>query len=123
MLEKLWNTRLPADTLRKNLIAIHPTASSFKILLDKVKNHEKQRMNEDFDYEKQNWDKSHKVPDFKRGDFVLVSTLNSNNITGPKKLTDSYVGPIIIVPLHGTNAVQVNLSGESENKHPPSQSA
>ncbi|MBW0502697.1 hypothetical protein O181_042412 [Austropuccinia psidii MF-1] len=42
MLEKGWNPRLPADTLRKDLINIHPTASSFKIMLDKVKHHAKQ---------------------------------------------------------------------------------
>ncbi|MBW0583136.1 hypothetical protein O181_122851 [Austropuccinia psidii MF-1] len=35
MLEKGWNPRLPAGTLRKDLIDIHPTASSFKIILDK----------------------------------------------------------------------------------------
>ncbi|MBW0575372.1 hypothetical protein O181_115087 [Austropuccinia psidii MF-1] len=118
MLEKGWNPRLPEDTLRKDLIDIHPTASSFKIMLDKVKNHAKQSMNEAFDYAKQKWDKSHKVPDFKVGDLVLVSTLNFNNIKGPNKLKDSYVGPFFIVALHGTNAVQVELSGELENKHP-----
>ncbi|MBW0570040.1 hypothetical protein O181_109755, partial [Austropuccinia psidii MF-1] len=64
------------------------------------------------------WDKSHKVPDFKVGNLVLVSTLNFDNIKGPKKLKDSYVGPFVIVALHGTNAVQVELSGELENKHP-----
>ncbi|MBW0558172.1 hypothetical protein O181_097887 [Austropuccinia psidii MF-1] len=96
MLEKGWNPRLTADTLRKDLIEIHPTASRFKIILDK----------------------SHKVPDFKIGDLVLVSTLNCNNIKGPKKLIDSYVGPFVIVSLHGTNAVQVELSGELQNKHP-----
>ncbi|MBW0479230.1 hypothetical protein O181_018945 [Austropuccinia psidii MF-1] len=37
MLEKGWNPTLPADTLRKDLIDIHPTASSFKVMLDKVK--------------------------------------------------------------------------------------
>ncbi|MBW0506943.1 hypothetical protein O181_046658 [Austropuccinia psidii MF-1] len=36
----------------------------------------------------------------------------------PKKLEDSYVGPFVIVALHGTNEVQVELSGELENKHP-----
>ncbi|MBW0571227.1 hypothetical protein O181_110942 [Austropuccinia psidii MF-1] len=118
MLEKGWNPRLPADTLRKDLIDIHPTASSFKIMLDKVKHHAKQSMNDAFDYAKQKWDKSHKVPDFKVGDLVLVSTLNFNNIKGPKKLKYSYVGPFVIVALHGTNAVQVELSGELENKHP-----
>ncbi|MBW0558041.1 hypothetical protein O181_097756 [Austropuccinia psidii MF-1] len=118
MLEKGWNPRLPEDTLRKDLIEIHPKASSFKIILDKVKHHAKQSMNDAFDYAKQKWDKSHKVPDFKVGDLVLVSTLNFNNIKGPKKLKDSYVGPFVIVALHGTNAVQVELSGELENKHP-----
>ncbi|MBW0534586.1 hypothetical protein O181_074301 [Austropuccinia psidii MF-1] len=93
MLEKGWNTRLPADTLRKDLIEIHPTASSFKIMLDKVKHHAKQSMNATFDYAKQKWNKSHKVPEFK-------------------------VGPFVIVALHGTNAVQVELSGKWENKHP-----
>ncbi|MBW0469815.1 hypothetical protein O181_009530 [Austropuccinia psidii MF-1] len=34
---------LPPDTLRKDLIEIHPTASSFNIMLDKVKHHAKQR--------------------------------------------------------------------------------
>ncbi|MBW0581497.1 hypothetical protein O181_121212 [Austropuccinia psidii MF-1] len=118
MVEKGWNPRLPADTLRKDLIEIHPTASSFKIILDKVKNHAKQSMNDAFDYEKQNWDKSLKVPDFKVGDLVLVSTLNFNNIKGPKKLEDSYLGHFVIVAFHGTNAFQVELSGELENKHP-----
>ncbi|MBW0497416.1 hypothetical protein O181_037131 [Austropuccinia psidii MF-1] len=89
MLEKGWNPRLPADTLRKDLIDIHPTASSFKIILDKVKQHAKQSMDDAFDYAKQKWDKSHKVPHFKVGDLVLVSTLNFNNIKGPKKLKDS----------------------------------
>ncbi|MBW0542274.1 hypothetical protein O181_081989 [Austropuccinia psidii MF-1] len=95
MLEKGWNPRLPADTLKKDLIEIHPTASSFT-----------------------KWDKSHKIPDFKVGDLVLVSTLNFKNIKGPKKLKDSYVGPFVIVALHGTNAFQVELSGELDNKHP-----
>ncbi|MBW0583874.1 hypothetical protein O181_123589 [Austropuccinia psidii MF-1] len=118
MLEKGWNPRLPADTLRKDLIDIHPTASKFKMILDKVKNHAKQSMKDTFDYAKQKWDKSHKVPNFKVGDLVLVSTLNFNNIKGPKKLKDSYVGPFFIFALHGANAVQVELSGELENKHP-----
>ncbi|MBW0464790.1 hypothetical protein O181_004505 [Austropuccinia psidii MF-1] len=104
--------------MRKDLINIHPTASSFKIMLDKVKHHAKQSVNDAFDYEKQNWDKSHKVPYFKLGDLVLVLTLNCKNIKRPKKLKHYYIGPFVIVALHGTNAVQVELSGELENKHP-----
>ncbi|MBW0501675.1 hypothetical protein O181_041390 [Austropuccinia psidii MF-1] len=118
MLEKGCNPRLPTDTLRKDFIDIHPTASSFKIMFDKLKHHAKQSMDDAFDYVKQKWDKSHKVPDFKVGYLVLVSTLNFNNIKGPKKLKDSYVGPFAIFALHGTNVVQVGLSGELENKNP-----
>ncbi|MBW0518802.1 hypothetical protein O181_058517 [Austropuccinia psidii MF-1] len=75
-------------------------------------------MNEAFDYAKQKWDKHHKVPYFKVGDLVLVSTFNLNNIKGSKKLKDSYVGTFFIFALHGNNAVQVELSCELENKHP-----
>ncbi|MBW0576528.1 hypothetical protein O181_116243 [Austropuccinia psidii MF-1] len=87
-------------------------------MLDKVKHHAKQSINDAFDYAKQKWDKSHIVPDFKVGDLVLVSTLNFNNIKGPKKLKDSDLGLSVLFALHGTNAVQVELSGELENKHP-----
>ncbi|MBW0521859.1 hypothetical protein O181_061574 [Austropuccinia psidii MF-1] len=93
MLEKGWNPRLPADTLRKDLIEINPRASSFKIISDKLKYHAKKSVNDTFDCEKQKWDKSHQVPDFKVGDLVLVSTLNFNNIKGPKKLKYCYIGP------------------------------
>ncbi|MBW0511669.1 hypothetical protein O181_051384 [Austropuccinia psidii MF-1] len=118
MLEKGWNPRIPADTVTKDLIEIDPTASSFKIMLDKLKHHAKRSMNDSCDYAKQKWDKNHKVPDFEVGDLVLASTLNFNNIKGPNKLKYSYVRPFFIVSLHGTNAVQVELSGELENKHP-----
>ncbi|MBW0517701.1 hypothetical protein O181_057416 [Austropuccinia psidii MF-1] len=83
----------------------------------------KKRINDAFDYAKKKWDNSHKVPEFKVGDLVIVSTLNFNNIKDPKKLKNSYVGPFVIVALHGTNAVQVELSGELEKKHPPFKSA
>ncbi|MBW0478859.1 hypothetical protein O181_018574 [Austropuccinia psidii MF-1] len=75
-------------------------------------------MNDAFEYVKQKWDKSQRVPDFKVGHLVLVSNLNLNTIKGPKKLKDPYVGPFVIVALHGTNEVQVELSGELDNKHP-----
>ncbi|MBW0585486.1 hypothetical protein O181_125201 [Austropuccinia psidii MF-1] len=75
-------------------------------------------MNYAFEYAKQKWDKSHKTPEFKVGDLILVSSLNLNNIKGPKKLKDYFAGPFIIQALHGTNAVQIELSGELENKYP-----
>ncbi|MBW0478622.1 hypothetical protein O181_018337 [Austropuccinia psidii MF-1] len=46
---------------------------------------------EEKEYNKQRWDKSHMEPDFKEGDQVLVSTLNFNNLKGPKKMRDSFV--------------------------------
>ncbi|MBW0574573.1 hypothetical protein O181_114288, partial [Austropuccinia psidii MF-1] len=97
MLEKGWNPKLPVDTLKKDLVDIHPTASSFKLLLYK--------------------DQVHKAPEFKVGDLILVSTLKFNNIKCPNNLKDSFLGPFIIKALYGTNAVQVENSGELENKH------
>ncbi|MBW0510645.1 hypothetical protein O181_050360 [Austropuccinia psidii MF-1] len=118
MLEKGWNPKIPVDTLKKHLVDIHPTASRFKLLLEQVRHHANQSMNDAFEYAKQKWDKSHKTPELKVGDLILVSTLNFNNIKGPKKLKDSFAGPFIIKALHGTNAVQVELSGELEDKNP-----
>ncbi|MBW0511678.1 hypothetical protein O181_051393 [Austropuccinia psidii MF-1] len=118
LLEKGCNPRLPEGTLSKDFIEIHPTASSLNIMLYKVKHHAKQSMNNAFDYEKQKWEKSHKVPDSKVGDLLLVSTLNFDNIKVPKKLEDSYLGPVVIVSLQGTHAVQMELSGQLENKNP-----
>ncbi|MBW0513692.1 hypothetical protein O181_053407 [Austropuccinia psidii MF-1] len=117
ILEKGWNPRLPADTLRKDLIYINPKASRFTVMHYKVKHHAKQSMNDAFEYAKQKWYKSHKVPDCKLGDLVLSSTLHFNNIKGPNKLKDFYVGHFVIVDLHGINAVKVELSDELENKH------
>ncbi|MBW0548492.1 hypothetical protein O181_088207 [Austropuccinia psidii MF-1] len=117
MLEKGWNPRLPYDTLKKDLVDIHPTARSFKIMLDKARNNANRRMQDSFKYAKERWDKSHKLPDFKIGDLVLVSTLNFNNIRGPKKLKDSFAGPFMIKALHRPNAVKLELTGELVNKH------
>ncbi|MBW0522062.1 hypothetical protein O181_061777 [Austropuccinia psidii MF-1] len=61
MVEKGWKPKLPVDTLKKNLVDIHPTASSFKLFLDKVRHHSNQSMNDAFEYAKQKWDKSHKT--------------------------------------------------------------
>ncbi|MBW0511874.1 hypothetical protein O181_051589 [Austropuccinia psidii MF-1] len=118
MLEKGWNPKLPVDTLKKYLVDIHPTASRFKLFLDKVRHHTNQIMNDAFEYAKQKWDKSHKTTEFQVGYLILVSTLKFNNIKGSNKLKDSLEGPFIIQALHGTNAVQVELSGELENKNP-----
>ncbi|MBW0552596.1 hypothetical protein O181_092311 [Austropuccinia psidii MF-1] len=82
MLEKGWSPKLPVDTMKKDLVDIHPTASRFELLLDKARHHANQSMNYAFEYAKQKWDKSHKTPEFKVGDLILVSTLNFNKIKG-----------------------------------------
>ncbi|MBW0535056.1 hypothetical protein O181_074771 [Austropuccinia psidii MF-1] len=57
-------------------------------------------------------------PDFKEGDQVLVPTLNFNNIKGPEKMRDSFVGPFTIIKLIGRNEVEVKLTEEFSRKHP-----
>ncbi|MBW0555759.1 hypothetical protein O181_095474 [Austropuccinia psidii MF-1] len=112
------NPRLPYGTLKKDSVDIHPTERSCKIMLDKARHHAKKCMQDSLRYEKERWDKRHKPPDFKVGDLLLVSTLNFNNIDGPKKLKDSFAGPFMIKALHGPNAVQLKLRGELMKKQP-----
>ncbi|MBW0577299.1 hypothetical protein O181_117014 [Austropuccinia psidii MF-1] len=69
------------------------------------------------EFNKQRWYKSHIEPDFKEGDQVLLSTLNFNNLKGPKKMRDSFVGPFTIIKLIGKNAVEVKLTEEFFRKH------
>ncbi|MBW0553982.1 hypothetical protein O181_093697 [Austropuccinia psidii MF-1] len=118
VLEKGWNPRLPYDILKMDLMDIHPTESSFKLMLVKERHHANGCIQDSFNYAKARCDKSHKPPDFKMRDLVLVLTLNLNNIKGPKKLKDSFAGPFMIKALHGPNAVQLDLTGELINKHP-----
>ncbi|MBW0508507.1 hypothetical protein O181_048222 [Austropuccinia psidii MF-1] len=57
-------------------------------------------------------------PDFKKGDQVLMSTLNFDNLKGPKKMRDSFGGLFTIIKLIGKNAVEVKLTEEFSRKHP-----
>ncbi|MBW0547146.1 hypothetical protein O181_086861 [Austropuccinia psidii MF-1] len=57
-------------------------------------------------------------PDFKEGDQVLVSTLNFNNLKGPNKMRDSFVGPFTIINLIGKSAMEVRLTAEFSRKQP-----
>ncbi|MBW0543824.1 hypothetical protein O181_083539 [Austropuccinia psidii MF-1] len=100
ILEKGWNTKLPQDSLRKELIEIHPTAASFKGMLEKARKNAVRCMEDYFAYSKDKWDKSHATPDSKVGDLVLVSITNFNNIKGCKNLKDSFEGPFFIKALH-----------------------
>ncbi|MBW0539318.1 hypothetical protein O181_079033 [Austropuccinia psidii MF-1] len=108
ILEKGWNPKLSQDSLVNDLVEIHPTAYSFKGMLDKTREHAVRFMEDSFSYAKGKWDKSHATPDFKVGDLALVSTTNLNKINGCKKLKDSFAGPFVIKALHGETAVELN---------------
>ncbi|MBW0565503.1 hypothetical protein O181_105218 [Austropuccinia psidii MF-1] len=118
ILEKGWNPRLTYDTLKKDLLDIHPTESSFNTMLDKARHHANRCMQDSFKYAKERWDKSDKQPDFKIGDLVLLSILNFSNIKGQKEFKDFFSGPFMIKALHRPNAVNLELTGELMNKHP-----
>ncbi|MBW0545068.1 hypothetical protein O181_084783 [Austropuccinia psidii MF-1] len=51
-------------------------------------------------------------------EYVLVSTLNLNNLKGTKKIKHSFLGPFTIIKLIGENSVEVKLTGEFSRKHP-----
>ncbi|MBW0539649.1 hypothetical protein O181_079364 [Austropuccinia psidii MF-1] len=110
ILDKGWNPKLPQDSLWKELIEIHPTAASFKGMIDKARKHAVRCIEDSFAYAKDKWDESHATPDFKLGYLVLVSTTNFNNIKRFKKLKDSFAGNFVIKALHGENSVEVELS-------------
>ncbi|MBW0517251.1 hypothetical protein O181_056966 [Austropuccinia psidii MF-1] len=118
VLEKGGNHRLPQDFLRKNFVESHPTAVSFKGMLEKARKHAVRCMEDSFVYSKDKWDKLHATQDFKVGDLVLVSITNFNNIKGCKNLKDSFSVPFVIKDLHGENYLEVELSEELSKKHP-----
>ncbi|MBW0569087.1 hypothetical protein O181_108802 [Austropuccinia psidii MF-1] len=72
ILEKGSNPKLHQDSLRKHLGEIHPTAASFKGMLEKTRKNSMRCTEDSFGYSKERWDKSHAIPDFKVGDLVLV---------------------------------------------------
>ncbi|MBW0549060.1 hypothetical protein O181_088775 [Austropuccinia psidii MF-1] len=117
LVEKGWNPVLPVDHLKKNLLTIHPTAKDFHDMWKRACDTAAKCIAEAKEYNKQRWDKSHMKPEFK-GDQVLVSTMNFNNLKGPKKMRDSFVGPFTINKLIGKNAVEVKLTEEFSKKHP-----
>ena len=87
-------------------------------MLKKAREHATSCIQDAVEYNKTRWDKTHKEPNFKIGDQVLISTKNFNNLQGPRKLQDSFVGPFLVTNLYGPNAVEVILTGEFEKKHP-----
>ncbi|MBW0592299.1 hypothetical protein O181_132014 [Austropuccinia psidii MF-1] len=77
ILEKGWNSKLPQDSLRKDLVEIHPTAASLKAILDTTRKHAVKCMEDSFAYSKDQWDKSHTTPYFKVGILYLYPPLTS----------------------------------------------
>ncbi|MBW0517306.1 hypothetical protein O181_057021 [Austropuccinia psidii MF-1] len=117
-MEKGWNPLLPVDHLKNNLLTIHPTAKDFHEMGKRACDTAAKCIAEAKEYNKQRWDKTHMEPDFKEGDQVLVSTLNVNNLKGPKKKRDSFVGHFTIIKFIGKNAVEVKLTEGFSRKHP-----
>ncbi|MBW0577532.1 hypothetical protein O181_117247 [Austropuccinia psidii MF-1] len=118
LVEKGWFPLFPEDHLKKNLLTIHRTAKDFHDMWNRACDTASKCIAEEKEYNKQRWDTTHMEPDFKEGDQVLVSTLSFNNLKGPKKMRDSFVGPLTIIKLIGKNVVEVKLTEEFSRKHP-----
>ncbi|MBW0511682.1 hypothetical protein O181_051397 [Austropuccinia psidii MF-1] len=82
-------------------MTIHPTAKDFHHMWKRACDTAGRCIDEEKEYNKQRWDKSHMEPDFKEGEQVSVSTLNFNNLKGPMKMRDSFVGHFTIIKLRG----------------------
>ncbi|MBW0479371.1 hypothetical protein O181_019086 [Austropuccinia psidii MF-1] len=118
LVEKWWNTLLPVDHLKKNLLTIHPTNKDFHEMWRRACDTAAKCIAEAKEYNKQRWHKSHMQHYSREVDQVLVYTLNFNNLKGPKKIRDSFLGPLTIIKLIGKNAVEVKLTEEFSRKHP-----
>ncbi|MBW0504151.1 hypothetical protein O181_043866 [Austropuccinia psidii MF-1] len=81
LVERGWNLLLPVDHLNKNPLTIHPTAKDFHDMWKRACDRAAQCIAKAKEY-----NKTHKEPDLKEGDQVLVSTHNLNNLKGPKKM-------------------------------------
>ncbi|MBW0556873.1 hypothetical protein O181_096588 [Austropuccinia psidii MF-1] len=101
LVEKGWNPLLPVDYLKKALLTIHPTAKYFHEMWRRAYDTAAKCIAEAKEYNKKSWDKLHMEPEFKEGDQLLVSTLRLNNLKGPKKMRDSFLGPFTIIKLIG----------------------
>ncbi|MBW0483175.1 hypothetical protein O181_022890 [Austropuccinia psidii MF-1] len=118
VVEKGWNPLLPVDHLKKNLLIIHPTAKEFHDMWKRACDTASKCIAEAKEYNKQRWDKTYMEPALKEGDQVLVSTMNFNNLKGPKKMRDSFLGPFTIIKLIGKDVVEVKITEEFSRKHP-----
>ncbi|MBW0461610.1 hypothetical protein O181_001325 [Austropuccinia psidii MF-1] len=118
MVEKGWNPLLPVDHLKKHFLTINHTAKDFHGMWKKACDKAARFIAEEKEYNKQRYDKTHKEADLKEGDQKIVSTLNCNNLEGPKKLRDSFVRQFTIIRLIGKATVEVQVTEEFSRKHP-----
>ncbi|MBW0472208.1 hypothetical protein O181_011923 [Austropuccinia psidii MF-1] len=88
LVEKGCNPLFSVDNLKKNLLDIHFTSKDFHDTCKKAFDIAERCIAEAKGYRKQRYDKTHKEPDSREGDKVLVSTLNFNNLKGPKRMRD-----------------------------------
>ncbi|MBW0514071.1 hypothetical protein O181_053786 [Austropuccinia psidii MF-1] len=118
LVEKSWNPLLAVDYLKKNLLTINPTAKDFHEMWKRACDTDAKCISEAKENKKKRYYKTNVEPDFKEGDKVLMSTLNFNNLKGPKIMRDSFVEPFTIINLIGKNAVEVRPTEEFSRKHP-----
>ncbi|MBW0463644.1 hypothetical protein O181_003359 [Austropuccinia psidii MF-1] len=76
ILDEGWNTLLPVDYLKKNLLSVHHKSKEFQKMWKTACENAEKCIVEDKLYNKQRYEKSHKEPEFKEEDQVLISTLN-----------------------------------------------
>ncbi|MBW0551467.1 hypothetical protein O181_091182 [Austropuccinia psidii MF-1] len=86
-----------ADHLKKNLLSIHTTARDFNYMWKKACDTAARCIDEAKEYSKQRYEKTHKEPDFREGDQVLLCALNFNNPRVLNKMRYSFVGPFTII--------------------------
>ncbi|MBW0502804.1 hypothetical protein O181_042519 [Austropuccinia psidii MF-1] len=118
LVEKRWNSLLPVDHLKSNLLTIHPTAKDFHEMWKRACDTAAKCIAEAKEYNKERCHKSHREHEFREGDQVLGSTRSFNNLKGPKKMRDSFVGHFNFTQLIWKNAVEVKLTGKFSRKNP-----
>ncbi|MBW0498550.1 hypothetical protein O181_038265 [Austropuccinia psidii MF-1] len=116
LVEKGWNPLLPVHHLRKNLLAINPTAKDLHDMWKRACDTASMCIAEAKDYHKQRYEKIHMEPDFKEGDQVLGSAIKFDNLKGPKKMQCSFVGPFTIIKLIGKMQWRLSFKRNSPEK-------
>ncbi|MBW0556055.1 hypothetical protein O181_095770, partial [Austropuccinia psidii MF-1] len=120
ILEKGWNCKLPQDSLRKYLIEIHPTAASFKGMLENARNHAVRCMEDSFAYAKDKWNKSHATPDFK-----AIHGKNTVEVESSEELSNKHptFTVSLIKPYKSTDAEKFPLRNKVPQVIPPIESS